>query len=50
MYIYLSHIRNVDHLLAGRHVAHDAYIQRVHDLTVRRHQALIKHCIFIDVK
>lgn len=50
MCIYLSHIGNIDHLLGGGHVAHDAHIQWVNNLTVRWHQALIKHCIFMDVK
>lgn len=40
--MYLGHIRNVDHLLDGGHVAHNANIQRVHDLTVRWHQAVIE--------
>lgn len=50
MCIYLRHIRNVNHLLGGRHVAHNTHIQRVHDLTVRLHQAVIKRCIFVDIK
>lgn len=48
--LYLRHISNVDHLLGGRHVAHDAYIQRVDNLTVRLHQAVLKHGIFTDIK
>lgn len=47
---YLSHIRNVDHLLAGCHVAHNADIQRVHYLAFGSHQAVIKLCIFVDIK
>lgn len=47
---YLRHIGDVDHLLAGRHVADDADVQRVDDLTLRRHQALLKLCVFVHVK
>lgn len=47
---YLRHIRNIQELLAGRHVANDAEIQRVHDLAVRGHQAVVKHSVFADIE
>lgn len=47
---YLGHIRDVDHLLAGRHVADDSDVQRVHDLALGRHQAVVKLCVFMHIK
>lgn len=47
---YLGHIGDVNHLLAGRHVAHDADVQRVYDLTLGRHQAVVKLCVFMHIK